>query len=115
MYMKALIGTNVRPAQVGDFPFVVSIVGINPNIPIELNIWCTATRITRRLVLTSEHCLRNSENRPFQIIEGSVDVRHGTSFFPLWSISYDQWAYHNNIQVFFIDNDILLIQVKYTK
>jgi hypothetical protein len=106
---KALVGVNVKQAEEGDFPFVVSVSEIfSEHKTIHI---CAGTLISNRNVLTADHCIYDKYNNAIQIVVGSIDLRIGRKFSVFWWISYDNWAFQSNIRPYFTINDLSIIRV----
>jgi secreted trypsin-like serine protease len=110
--VKALIGENIRIANVGEFPFVVSIITLSniTNEPARLH-RCTASLISRQDVITSEHCLRALDATGYKILMGSCNLIRARSYFPLFWVSYNFWARHSDIRRQYLSNDIAITKV----
>jgi hypothetical protein len=109
--VKAIIGYEVRPAQPNEFPALVGIANHVPHSPLNQRLVCTGTLITADHVLSSQHCFYNIEYNHLEIIIGSHDLRLGNIYFPIWGISFDNWAEVNNIVRPCDDNDIAILKV----
>jgi V8-like Glu-specific endopeptidase len=107
-----MIGQNIRDAQENEFPYVVSFmrIGLFMTNP-QLNHICTGTLITRKDVVTSEHCIVGRQISNSKIMVGSVNLRITRRYYILWWISYKQWANGQNITIQFSINDIAVVRV----
>jgi hypothetical protein len=90
---------------------IVALAFINSNRSTSDNIFCTGALITKYHILTSEHCFDYSLNFPYVIVAGSNDVNFGTTYYPSWWLSYDQWCNSRRIRITEPNNDIALIKV----
>jgi hypothetical protein len=110
--LKPLVGTNVRPAEVNEFPFIVSLMRITSINPDPLtDHFCAGSMISRKDVLTSEHCTSMDVPTGIKVVVGSIDLRGGNEYFINWWMSYDQWATAKGILIELIENDISIIRV----
>jgi secreted trypsin-like serine protease len=108
-----LYGQKVRNARRTEFPFIVSIIRIpNPSNALLPNHICTGTLITRRDVVTCEHCIVDERIQRVRIIVGILDVREGVRHKALWWMTYDNWAAQNT-QSELENNDLCNIRVNY--
>jgi secreted trypsin-like serine protease len=103
----------VRQLTETEFPYVVALSRINNNDPSILNVICIGTLITKKDVLTCEHCLEDEEQTEIQIIAGSYDITCGLKYTVYWWLTHDQWAVQMYIPLQFTNNDIAIIRVKY--
>lgn len=74
----------------GEYPFLVSLMSRSSNISDKRSYFCTGTLISKRLVLTAEHCIRNLNKNNIVVILNTLDsnsVREIKSW-----ITYDEWA-----------------------
>lgn len=100
-------GPNVHDAtSSANLTFVVSIGRINRNG----KHFCTGNLITRRNVLTCEHCIIDENVTEVEITIGSMDLRLGQKYGVLEWITYDQW-YSEKYIVDESVNDIAIITV----
>jgi V8-like Glu-specific endopeptidase len=72
---------------------------------------CTGTLITRKDVVTSEHCVLAEELQNSKIVVGSINLRECQDYFIFWWITYEQWAVAHNIDVEFNMNDVAVVRV----
>jgi hypothetical protein len=107
-----LAGENIRHPNPNEYLFVVPIARVdkyNNSLTEEM---CVGTLVTRKDVLTAEHCLEGEELPYTVIIAGSSDFSLGTEFSFYWWISFDWW-YSNFRQAKEFDfNDISVIRVR---
>jgi hypothetical protein len=107
-----MIGANIFDAQENEFDFVVSLMkkGILTSNPVMDHI-CTGTLITRKDIVTAEHCIRGRDISRTEIMLGSVDLKKCFTYYILWWITYEEWAEIEKIHLEFILNDIAVIRV----
>lgn len=103
-----LRGVNVRDARSSDkLTFVVYLGYINNGG----EHYCTGSLITRRSVLTCQHCIFGEEKSNVQITIGSTDLRLGQKYgVDSWQ-SYDQWYYDVKELAVHTEDDIAVIRV----
>jgi V8-like Glu-specific endopeptidase len=107
-----MIGHNIRDAQENEYSYVVSLMQIdcfltNP----QYDHICTGTLVTRKDVVTSEHCVQDRELDDTKLMVGAVNLWQSRSYNILWWISYEQWAVSHNIVIEFDLNDVAVIRV----
>ncbi|XP_011495557.1 PREDICTED: chymotrypsin-2-like [Ceratosolen solmsi marchali] len=108
-------GVNVRFAREGEFPFVVSITNtIQNNQRPEANHVCTGTLVSKRDVVTADHCVSTFTDQTITIIAGSHDIRHGTRYGVLWWLSYNQFSTIQHSIPVYEHNDITMIRLNQT-
>jgi secreted trypsin-like serine protease len=112
--VEALIG-NIRSAAENEFPFIVAISKSYRQDTLNLNYFCAGTLISRKDVLTSEHCLRDQNLNRITVLVGSSYLDRGLRYYPSWWITFDQWAVQNNHEIVHEVNDIALLNVIMTK
>ncbi|XP_011493785.1 PREDICTED: uncharacterized protein LOC105359008 [Ceratosolen solmsi marchali] len=111
-FVNALIGEGVREAGENEFGYVVSIRRTSTlEIPIQRLHRCTATLISKQDVITAEHCLRNMLPTAFKIMIGSNDLTRSIETFPLFLITYNDWASNQRIRTEFRINDIAFVKI----
>ncbi|XP_011495224.1 PREDICTED: chymotrypsin-2-like [Ceratosolen solmsi marchali] len=108
-------GVNVRFAREGEFPFVVSITNMNRNNQRpEANHVCTGTLVSKRDVVTTDHCVLGFLYHVIEIIVGSHDIRQGTRYFVLWWLSFNQFSTIQRSIPVYEHNDIMMIRLNQT-
>jgi hypothetical protein len=109
-YIHALIGNNIRPLGTNELTAVVCISQYNLQYDFDENIICTGTLISMYHILTSNHCLVDITNTlEIKIIFHSPNI--DVHYFPIWWLSYDQWATASQININTMYNDIAIIRV----
>ncbi|KAJ8664638.1 hypothetical protein QAD02_006300 [Eretmocerus hayati] len=94
-----LIGNNVKPARMDEFPFIVSIQYFG-KYPLKTDGHiCGGTLISKNHVLTTDHCICGIDLRNLRIVLGSSDLRSSKiqSIIPTSKISYEHWAQKENV------------------
>jgi hypothetical protein len=110
--LKPLVGINIRPSEDNEFPFIVSIMQINYiNPDPTMDHLCAGSMISRKDVLTSEHCISMEVPNAIKVIVGSTNLYDGNEYFINWWISYDQLKNSQENEIEFIENDISIIRV----
>ncbi|XP_011493833.1 PREDICTED: chymotrypsin-2-like [Ceratosolen solmsi marchali] len=109
--VESLLGQRLRPVTYGEYPFVVPLISTDSEIAEESYITCTANFLSNYFLLTTEHCIYNHQFNNFRVYMGSYNLHFNLELYPIWLISYDQWATVHNIQINFNSNDIGLIYV----
>ncbi|XP_011498310.1 PREDICTED: chymotrypsin-2-like [Ceratosolen solmsi marchali] len=94
-----------------EFQFIVAIVEVDDSYSIEKNLLCTGSLLTKSHILTCEHCFEEIESQPFRILAGSNSLIDATAFFPLFWISFDQWAVNEGEEIVYPENDIAMIKL----
>jgi hypothetical protein len=108
---EPIIGENVRRAEANEFPAIVSFMTINEGVEdLEEEHFCTGTLLTSSHVLTAAHCLENVQKNETQIVLGSVDLRCGLVYYPLWWVNYNEWASVRRVHLQFVVNDIAIVK-----
>jgi hypothetical protein len=105
------MGQDVKPVRQGQYTFVVSIMQITADPNPQQDHICMGTLVTKRDVLTNEHCMRSENLNEIQLIIGSNSLLHGTKYYPLWWKTYDEWCLEKNIPIQFDINDVAIIRV----
>ncbi|XP_011495606.1 PREDICTED: uncharacterized protein LOC105360409 [Ceratosolen solmsi marchali] len=110
--VSAIIGQDVKQANLWDFPFAVVIMRIDNEQQVRKPYQtCTGSLISIRDVVTAGHCLDIDTLHLMQILVGSVDLSIGKRYFAAWWIVYNEWALYNNIIPEFPENDIGIIRL----
>jgi secreted trypsin-like serine protease len=109
--VEALIGENIRSAEEYEFPFIVAITKYYVEHGWESRYTCTGSLISTTDVLTSEHCLTAEELNRIHILIGSSFLDSATRYYPMWWITFDQWAAYNNHEIVHNSNDIAILKV----
>ncbi|KAJ8673041.1 hypothetical protein QAD02_004302 [Eretmocerus hayati] len=103
-------GVGVRLAKEKEFSFIVSIqtkIGIGPN---SLRHMCNGALISKRHVITAEHCLSDIKYlRSYRILMGSSDLQACKKYLIKSWITYDQWAESKRYHIEFARNDIAVV------
>jgi secreted trypsin-like serine protease len=108
-----MFGENVRYANQGEFPFVVSIkrISFNNSEPENYHI-CTGTLVSNKDVLTAEHCSDNLLISDIEVIVGSNDIREGKQYNVSWWITYNTWISMKKKKSQYHNNDIMMLRVR---
>ena len=94
-----------------EFPFIVSI-GNKVYHGRGENSFCAGTLITKKLVLTAEHCKDDDSTlSDIQVTVGSNDVRAGRKYYVTAWRSFNDWAAQNGRIDPNSDNDIAILTV----
>ncbi|XP_011495555.1 PREDICTED: uncharacterized protein LOC105360362 [Ceratosolen solmsi marchali] len=105
-------GVNVRFADPGEFPYVVSIKRFNPTNPQpEKDHVCTGVLVSHRDVLTAERCADTFGNQRPEIVVGNNNIREGTKHYVHWWMAVRQWANVRNVALEFLQNSLLIYRV----
>lgn len=86
---------NIEQVKQGDFSFAVSIRDDIPFYDPEETHFCTGSLISRKHILTSEHCGKERVLEA-KVVVGSVDIRSGTSYDVGSWLSFDDWVVNKN-------------------
>jgi hypothetical protein len=99
-FVNALAGENVKSAEENEFKYVVSILEIDNStlVPIEMYHRCTGTLVSKQDVLTAEHCVNNIFPSAIKMLIGSIDLRLGTIFSPLFFVPYIPERYEHDVE-----------------
>jgi hypothetical protein len=112
VFTKPMVGQNVRRAIEGEFSPVVTIKKFtHRNIPPEDTRICSGTLISIFHVITAAHCLEIIRFSLMEIIVGSIDIRQGMRYHPLWIVDYNRWANLSDLYRKYRINDIAIIKV----
>jgi hypothetical protein len=112
---KALVGQEIRNALTDEFPYVVSMIRIEPEAHnLQSSHFCTGTLISHQNILTGAHCILDENIVSVRIIVGSVNLYHGKQYVPLWWISFNDWAESRSIPILYQVNDIACIKVQFS-
>jgi hypothetical protein len=107
-----MFGENVRLAQNGEFPFVVSIKRRNLfTILQENNHACSGVLVSNKDIITVNHCFQNVRDYITEVIVGSNDLCLGTIHYVSQWLSFNQWSTIRNVETNYITNDIAMIRV----
>ncbi|XP_011500639.1 PREDICTED: trypsin theta-like [Ceratosolen solmsi marchali] len=109
--VEALIGENVRSAGESEFPFIVAIIKTIYENNMQRNYKCAGTLISRKDVLTSEHCLTSEYLARIHVLVGSSYLNRTVRHYPLWWTTYDQWAVYSFRDLEFPTNDIGILNL----
>ncbi|XP_011500640.1 PREDICTED: chymotrypsin BII-like [Ceratosolen solmsi marchali] len=109
--VEALIGENVRLAGESEFPFIVAIMRYVLENNMRRNYICAGTLISRKDILTAEHCLTAQHLTGIYVLAGSSNIDQTYKYYPEWWITYDQWANSNNHVIEMTDNDIGILNL----
>ncbi|XP_011500583.1 PREDICTED: uncharacterized protein LOC105364372 [Ceratosolen solmsi marchali] len=109
--VEALIGENVRLAGESEFPFIVAIMRYVLENNMRRNYICAGTLISRKDILTAEHCLTAQHLTGIYVLAGSSNIDQTYKYYPEWWITYDQWANSNNHVIEIADNDIGIVNL----
>ncbi|XP_011495556.1 PREDICTED: uncharacterized protein LOC105360363 [Ceratosolen solmsi marchali] len=105
-------GVNVRFADPGEFPYVVSIKRFNPANPQpETDHVCTGVLISHKDVLTAESCLNSFLNQVPEVIVGSNNIREGSKHYVLWWLTYREWCRQRGRFHRFSINDVSILRL----
>ncbi|XP_011495560.1 PREDICTED: chymotrypsin-2-like [Ceratosolen solmsi marchali] len=100
-----------RGAREGEFPFVVSIKKQEyPNRPDKDHV-CSGVLISNKDVLTIERCQECVTEGATEILYGSVNLKAGFKRYPLWWMTYVQWAHIKNKQLTYQQNQLAIIRL----
>jgi V8-like Glu-specific endopeptidase len=110
---KAMIGKHVKQVKENELPYIVSISKLVHNkFGSELHHVCTATLISNQDVITVGHCINSERLEDIQVIVGSIYLRNGKNFCPLWWITYNQWIKETNVnEQQLLTDDVAIIRV----
>jgi V8-like Glu-specific endopeptidase len=107
-----MIGRNIRDAQENEFPYVVSVMRMRIfNADPIRDHSCTGTLISRKDIVTAEHCVEAEDLLATKIVVGSNNLRECESYFIFWWTTYKHWAMRSNIPIEFYMNDVAVIRV----
>jgi secreted trypsin-like serine protease len=109
--VNALIGRNVRDAGENEYPFIASILRILTEDESEIVYACVGALISRKDVLTTNHCMDDEELNKIKIIIGSTYLTGTNKYYPLWWKSYNDWMQEKRKNLEFRLNDIAIIRV----
>ncbi|XP_058800808.1 chymotrypsin-1-like [Phymastichus coffea] len=109
-----LIGTKVRDARPNELPFVVSIArrAQSNDTHFVNRHFCTGTLISRRSILTVEHCFGGLALSDIEIIAGSEDVSLGDKYYPESWITYKEWKKNKKGYMEFLHHDIIVLTLE---
>jgi V8-like Glu-specific endopeptidase len=113
-YIDAIIGSSdkIRSIFENEYPPVVCLeyMAVDTNIK---SILCSGVLITQSHVLTVEHCITHLSYSILEVLVGPGELSQTVSYYPIWWISFNQWASTrrpNRIEAY---NDIAILKVNY--
>lgn len=110
----AIQGINVRDAVENEFPFIVAISEVNNDInPALSNLrnFCVGTLISRKHVLTAEHCLVSKKLHEVELLVGCAHLDQCKAYEPEKWITWRQWKFHNSTLYPRFYHDVAIITV----
>lgn len=111
---EAIQGVNVKDANENEFPFAVALSlvnnGTNP-IPPTVRVFCSGSLITRKHVLTAEHCIIKKHVNEVEILVGSVNLNLCKAYDPKKFMTYQQWKYKVSNKFPLYYHDVAVITV----
>ncbi|XP_058793564.1 chymotrypsin-2-like [Phymastichus coffea] len=104
-------GDNVFAVKEGEFPLAAALIRKTECLNDECDFICTGVLISKRHILTADHCFEELQPNDTQIILNSIDLRYGTRYNVSKWITYDEWAMKKRIHIVLYDNDIAVIEL----
>jgi hypothetical protein len=112
MHVNAMVGPNIRHPNPNEYLYVVSIVRVDSENTTQTEKFCIGTLVTRKDILTAEHCLVDEALAHLAIIAGSIDFRAGTRYSLFWWLTYEYWFIQFQIPFEHNINDIAMLRVR---
>jgi hypothetical protein len=109
--VSALTGQNIRHPNPNEYLYVVSFIRADSQNTTLIEPMCIGTLVTRKDVLTAEHCVEGEELPYTAIVAGSSDFRTGTRYPLFWWLTYDWWLTQFETDPEFALNDICVVRV----
>jgi V8-like Glu-specific endopeptidase len=106
-----LTGQNIRHPNINEYLYVVSVVRVDSHNITRYDKICIGTLVTRKDVLTAEHCLEGEELPYTAIVAGSINFRTGTRYPLFWWLTYENWLSQLRAAAEFRFNDIAMLRV----
>ncbi|XP_011495232.1 PREDICTED: trypsin epsilon-like [Ceratosolen solmsi marchali] len=107
-----MVGSNVRPATFGQFPYIVSLMNLKTfgSVPLYMH-FCTAALISKCHVISSAQCTEKIIKNETKIHAGSLTLTNGRKYDIAWWINYNDWCQYKSRSPQFEINDIGIIKI----